>query len=63
MDIVKSAAANAGLVIAQVNPQMPWTMGDSFVSVWDLDILVPVDEPLIETDRVRLHRRRRSRAR
>jgi acyl-CoA hydrolase/GNAT superfamily N-acetyltransferase len=49
VDIVKSAAANAGLVIAQVNPQMPWTMGDSFVSIWDLDILVPVDEPLMET--------------
>ena len=28
---------------------MPWTLGDSFVSVFDLDILVPVDEPLIET--------------
>ncbi len=49
VDIVKSAAANAGLVIAQVNPQMPWTMGDSFMSVYDLDILVPVDEPLTET--------------
>jgi acyl-CoA hydrolase/GNAT superfamily N-acetyltransferase len=49
VDIVKSAAANAGLVIAQVNSQMPWTMGDSLVSVFDLDILVPVDEPLIET--------------
>jgi acyl-CoA hydrolase/GNAT superfamily N-acetyltransferase len=49
VDIVKAAAANAGLVIAQVNPQMPWTMGDSFISIWDLDILVPVDEPLIET--------------
>jgi acyl-CoA hydrolase/GNAT superfamily N-acetyltransferase len=49
VDIVKAAAANAGLVIAQVNPQMPWTMGDSIVSVYDLDILVPVDEPLIET--------------
>ena len=49
VDIVKAAAANAGLVIAQVNPQMPWTLGDSFVSVYDLDILVPVDEPLIET--------------
>jgi len=36
-------------VIAQVNPQMPWTLGDSFVSIFDLDILVPVDEPLIET--------------
>jgi acyl-CoA hydrolase/GNAT superfamily N-acetyltransferase len=50
VDIVKSAAANASLVIAQVNPQMPWTMGDSVISIWDLDILVPVDEPLIETN-------------
>ncbi len=49
VDIVKAATANAGLVIAQVNPQMPWTLGDSFVSLLDLDILVPVDEPLIET--------------
>lgn len=48
VDIVKSAAANAGLVIAQVNPQMPWTRGDSYVSIYDLDILVPVDEPLPE---------------
>lgn len=49
VDIVKSAAANAGLVIAQVNPQMPWTCGDSLVNILDLDILVPVDEPLVET--------------
>ncbi|MFH0917382.1 MAG: GNAT family N-acetyltransferase [bacterium] len=48
VDIVKSAAQNASLVIAQVNPQMPRTMGDSFISVFDLDILVPVDEPLVE---------------
>ncbi|MDY0000811.1 MAG: hypothetical protein RBU30_05915 [Polyangia bacterium] len=48
VDIVKPAAENAGLVIAQVNPRMPRTMGDSFLSVHDLDILVPVDEPIIE---------------
>jgi acyl-CoA hydrolase/GNAT superfamily N-acetyltransferase len=48
VDIVKSAAANAGLIIAQVNPRMPWTLGNSFLSVLDLDILVPVDEPLVE---------------
>ena len=48
VDIVKSAAENASLVIAQVNPRMPWTLGDSLVNVNDLDILVPVDEPLIE---------------
>ena len=48
VDIVKSAAENAALVIAQVNPQMPRTMGDSFLHVHDLDILVPVNEPLFE---------------
>lgn len=48
VDIVKSAAENAGLVIAQVNPQMPRTLGDSFINVFDLDVLVSVDEPLIE---------------
>jgi acyl-CoA hydrolase/GNAT superfamily N-acetyltransferase len=48
VDIVKSAAANASLVIAQVNPQMPRTLGDSFIHVHDMDVLVPVDEPLIE---------------
>lgn len=48
VDIVKSAAANSKLVIAQVNPQMPRTLGDSFIHVHDIDYLVPVDEPLIE---------------
>lgn len=48
VDIVKSAAENASLVIAQVNPQMPWTRGDSLVDVYDLDILVPADVPLLE---------------
>ena len=49
VDIVKAAAANAGLIIAQVNPRMPWTLGNSFLSVLDLDILVHTDEPLIES--------------
>ncbi len=48
VDIVKSAAENASLVIAQVNPQMPRTLGDSFIDVYDLDILVPVDIPIFE---------------
>jgi acyl-CoA hydrolase/RimJ/RimL family protein N-acetyltransferase len=50
VDIVKSAAENAGMVIAQVNPQMPRTLGDSFVHVHDLDVLVPTDVPLLETE-------------
>lgn len=48
VDVVKSAAENAALVIAEVNAQMPRTFGDSFLSVFDLDILVPVDVPLPE---------------
>jgi acyl-CoA hydrolase/GNAT superfamily N-acetyltransferase len=52
VDIVKSAAENAGLVIAQVNPQMPRTLGDTFMHVHDFDVLVPVDVPLLEVDYV-----------
>lgn len=48
VDIVKSAAENASLVIAQVNPHMPRTHGDSMMHVHEIDVLVPVDEPLLE---------------
>jgi acyl-CoA hydrolase/GNAT superfamily N-acetyltransferase len=48
VDIVRSAAENASLVIAQVNPRMPRTQGNSALHVRDIDVLVPVDEPLTE---------------
>lgn len=48
VDIVKSAAQNGSLVIAEVNPQMPWTLGDSLMNIHDIDILVPVDYPILE---------------
>jgi acyl-CoA hydrolase/GNAT superfamily N-acetyltransferase len=48
VDIVKSAAENASLVIAEVNPNMPRTFGNSFISVHDIDVLVPVNTPIIE---------------
>ncbi len=48
VDIVKSAAENASLVIAEVNPAMPRTLGNSFISVYDIDVLVPVEKPVIE---------------
>lgn len=48
VDVTRSAAENAALVIAQMNPQMPWTTGDSLIRVHDLDILVPREEPLLE---------------
>jgi len=48
VDITKSAADCADLVIAQVNENMPITHGDSFINVRDIDYLVPFDEPLRE---------------
>ncbi|HUW19721.1 MAG TPA: GNAT family N-acetyltransferase [Sedimentisphaerales bacterium] len=48
VDIVKSAAANARYVIAQVNSRMPRTFGDSFIHVNAIDVLVPYDEKIIE---------------
>ena len=48
VDIVKSAVANAGYIIAQVNNNMPRTFGDSFVHVSSIDMLVPYDEQVIE---------------
>jgi len=49
VDIVRSAVAAASLVIAQVNPRMPRTHGDSFIHVRDITWLVPIEEPLLET--------------
>jgi len=48
VDIVRSAVASADLVIAEVNPRMPRTHGDSFLSVEDIDLLVPVDTPVLD---------------
>jgi acyl-CoA hydrolase/RimJ/RimL family protein N-acetyltransferase len=48
VDITKSAAKAADFVIAQVNPRMPVTSGDSFLNVTDIDALVWQDEPLLE---------------
>ncbi len=48
VDIVRNAIENASLVIAQVNPRMPRTRGESGVDILDLDVVVPVDEPICE---------------
>ena len=48
VDITRSAVEHAAMVIAQVNPKMPRTWGDSFVHVDEIDWLVPCEEPLVE---------------
>jgi acetyl-CoA hydrolase len=46
--VTKSAAESAGIVIAEVNPQMPRTLGDSFIHVSQIDHFIEVDYPLPE---------------
>lgn len=48
VDIAHAAVDCARYVIAQVNPNMPRTIGDALVSVNDIDAFVAVDEPLPE---------------
>ncbi len=48
VDITRSALQNASVVIAQVNPRMPRTWGDSFVHLDEIDWTVPFEEPLVE---------------
>jgi acyl-CoA hydrolase/RimJ/RimL family protein N-acetyltransferase len=48
VDITRSGLENARRVIAQVNPRMPRTWGDSFVHVDEIDWFVPFEEPLVE---------------
>ena len=44
----KSPAESADIIIAEVNEQMPRTLGDSFIHVSAIDAIVPVDYPLAE---------------
>ncbi|MBU6260831.1 MAG: GNAT family N-acetyltransferase [Burkholderiales bacterium] len=48
VDIAPAAVAKARLVIAEVNPAMPCTMGRSMLHVDAIDWLVPVATPMIE---------------
>ncbi|RMD85266.1 MAG: GNAT family N-acetyltransferase [Candidatus Dadabacteria bacterium] len=50
VDIIKAAAESASYVIAQVNDQMPWTNGDSYIHVDDIDAFVEYSEPILELD-------------
>jgi len=46
--VTKTAAQSARVVIAEVNPNMPRTLGDAFIHVSKLDAIVPVDYELPE---------------
>lgn len=46
--VTKTAAQSANMVIAEVNPQMPRTLGDAFIHISKIDHIIPVDYPLPE---------------
>jgi acyl-CoA hydrolase/GNAT superfamily N-acetyltransferase len=48
VDVSKAALKSAGMVIAQINPSMPRTFGDTFVHMDEIDYLTWHEEPLIE---------------
>jgi acyl-CoA hydrolase/GNAT superfamily N-acetyltransferase len=48
VDIVKAAAASAHTVVAQVNPRMPQVLGDAYIHVRDIDVIVEYEEELLE---------------
>ena len=43
---IEAARARGGLVIAQINPQMPYTFGDSEIGIDEIDVAVDVDVAL-----------------
>ena len=47
VDIIKPAAENAKIVIAEVNDQMPRVFGDSFIHVRKLTAVVESSEPIL----------------
>ncbi len=48
VDITQAGAQNAKIVIAQVNPRMPRTWGESFLHVDEIDYFVEYEEPLVQ---------------
>jgi acyl-CoA hydrolase len=51
VDTTLTAAMNARMVIAEVNEQMPRTMGDTFIHVSAIDSMVRTNRPLLELPR------------
>ena len=46
--LTKTPAESAKIIIAEVNQQMPRTLGDSFIHISNVDYIVPVDYSLVE---------------
>lgn len=47
-DLATAAVECARVVIAQINPHMPFSFGDPVINIRDIDACVEVDDPLVE---------------
>lgn len=45
---IEAARARGGMVVAQINPKMPYTYGDALLSEHEVDLAIEVDAPLGE---------------
>ena len=50
VDVVSAAAKAAKIVVAQINPQMPRTGGQSFIHIDKIDHFIEVDAPIVELE-------------
>lgn len=48
VDVLKAGIESAKYILAQINPNMPWTVGDSLIPVSSIDAFVEHEEPLCE---------------
>ncbi|MEO0076936.1 MAG: GNAT family N-acetyltransferase [candidate division WOR-3 bacterium] len=48
VDITKPATESADIIIAEINPNMPRTLGDSFIHINDIDYIVYSEQPILE---------------
>ena len=48
IECLREMMGGARLVVAQVNPALPWTTGDTLIEPGLIDILVPAEHPVLE---------------
>lgn len=51
VDVAREAMSMASLVVGEINPDMPYTFGDTFVSIDDFDLLVRSEHPPVAYER------------
>src|SRR5664279_4027017 len=50
VDITPAVLESAGCIIAQVNPHMPRTYGDAIIHTSQIDAMVEVNDPILESE-------------